>query len=61
MNSKPLARILGNTGLLFVTPYAGSAMADGIPSLEIALFSALVGLIATSSRELIEYGKQREL
>jgi len=56
MNFKPLARVIGNTGLYFVTPYAGSAMA-GLLSLETALFTALIGLILSSSRELVEYGK----
>jgi hypothetical protein len=60
MNTRPLARIMGNAGMYFVTPYTGSALA-GAPSLDIAAFTALVGLILSASRELIEYGKQREL
>jgi hypothetical protein len=58
--TKPVARILGNTGAYFVTPYAGSAMA-GLPSVETAIFTALIGLILTTSRELVEFGKQRNL
>jgi hypothetical protein len=61
MNTRPIARVIGNTGLYFVTPYAGSAMAVGAPSVETAIFSAIIGLILTSSRELVEYGKQRNL
>lgn len=60
MNTRPLARVLGNTGLYFVTPYAGSAMA-GYPSIETALFTALIGLVLSASRELVEYGKERKL
>lgn len=44
---------------MFVTPYAGSAAALGVPNLEIALWSMGLGLIASTSRELIEYGKER--
>jgi hypothetical protein len=58
--TQPLARIFGNTGLYFVTPYAGSAMA-GLPSIETAAFTAIIGLILTTSRELVEYGKQRKV
>jgi len=60
MDTRPIARVIGNTGLYFVTPYAGSAMA-GLPSIETALFTALIGLVLSASRELIEYGKEREL
>jgi len=60
MDFRPVARIFGNTGLYFVTPYAGSAMA-GYPSVETALFTALIGLIISTSRELIDYGKTRKL
>jgi hypothetical protein len=60
MDRQSLARVLGNTGLYFVTPYAGSAMA-GFPSIETAAFTALIGLILTTSRELVEYGKERKL
>jgi len=56
---KILFRIIGNAGIMFVTPYAGSAAALGMPNLEIALWSMGLGLIASTSRELIEYGKER--
>lgn len=61
MNTRPLARILGNSGMYFIAPYAGSGLANGIPSVEIAGFTALVGLVISASRELIEYGKERKL
>ncbi len=60
MDKRPLARIIGNTGMYFVTPYAGSAMA-GIPSIETALFTALIGLILSGSREMMDYGKRRNM
>jgi hypothetical protein len=53
---KALARVLGNSGTYFTAPYLGSTLA-GIPSLEIALYTAIIGLILSTSRELIEYGK----
>jgi len=53
---KAIARVLGNSGTYFVTPYVGSAIA-GIPSLEIALYTAIIGLVLSTSRELIEYGR----
>lgn len=52
----PLARVLGNAGIFFVTPYIGSTLA-GAPSLDIALWSVLIGLILSTSREVIEFGK----
>jgi len=52
-----VSRIFGNAGIFFVAPYAGSTIA-GTPSLETALWSALVGIILSSSRELIEIGKK---
>ena len=53
---KAIARVIGNSGMFFVTPYLGSTIA-GVPSLEIALYTTLIGLILSTSRELIEYGK----
>ncbi len=53
---KAIARVIGNSGMFFVTPYLGSTIA-GIPSLEIALYTTLIGWILSTSRELIEYGK----
>lgn len=52
----PIARVMGNAGIFFVTPYLGSTLA-GVPSVETALWSVLVGLILSSSREVIEFGK----
>lgn len=52
----PLARIIGNAGIFFVTPYTGSVLA-GAPSLETALWSVLIGLVLSTSREVIEFGK----
>lgn len=56
-----IARIFGNAGMYFVAPYIGSGVATGVPNLETAGFTTLVGLILSSSRELIEYGKSREM
>jgi hypothetical protein len=58
MDLRPLARVFGNAGLYFVTPYAGTTIA-GVPSIEVAIYTALIGIILSGSRELIEYGKER--
>lgn len=58
MNYKPLARIFGNAGIYFVAPYFAS-IAAGLPSVEIALWTTLIGLILSTSRELIEYGRRK--
>lgn len=60
MDLRPIARILGNAGLYFVAPYAGSGLAEGIPNPYIAIWTAAVGLILSASREAIEYGKTRQ-
>lgn len=52
----PIARIIGNAGIFFVTPYIGSTLA-GSPSLDTALWSVLIGLVLSTSREAIEFGK----
>ena len=59
MDSRPAARIIGNAGLYFVAALGGTA-AIGTPSPEIALWTTLIGLIASTSRELAEYGKTRK-
>ena len=59
MDFKPLARVLGNAGLYFVTPYIGSGLAEGIPNFQIALWTTFIGLVLSASREAIEYGKTR--
>jgi len=48
MNTKPIARIIGNAGMYFIAPYAGSGLATGIPSVEVAAFTALIGLIIST-------------
>jgi len=47
--------------MYFVTPYVGSGLATGLPHLDTALWTALIGLVLSASRELIEYGKERNL
>jgi hypothetical protein len=50
--------ILSNTGMYFIIPYIGSAIAQ-LPSLEIASFSAIVGLILSTSREGLDYVREQ--
>ena len=51
-------RIFGNAGLFFVAPYTGSAI-NGTPNLEIALWTMVVGLILSGSREMLEAAKTK--
>ena len=53
-----LMRIFGNAGTFFVAPWIGSAI-DGTPSLDIALWTCLVGIIMSSSREMLELAKNK--
>lgn len=51
--------IFSNAGMYFVIPYTGSALAQ-IPSLEIASFSALIGLVLSASREGLDYVREQQ-
>ena len=51
-------RIFGNAGLFFVAPYTGSAII-GTPSLEISLWTMLIGLMLSTSREMLENAKSK--
>ena len=51
-------RIFGNAGLFFVAPYTGSTI-NGTPNLEIALWTMVVGMILSGSRELLENAKNK--
>ena len=53
-----LQRIIGNAGLFFVAPYTGSAII-GTPNIEIALWTMTIGLILSSSREMLENAKSK--
>lgn len=59
MDTRPVARILGNSGLFFVASLGGT-VAMGAPSIEVAIWTTLIGLIASTSRELAEFGKSRK-
>jgi hypothetical protein len=56
-DTRPIARILGNSGLCFVASLGGT-VAMGAPSVEVALWTTAIGLIASASRELTEIGKR---
>ena len=60
MNLRPMARVIGNTGLYFVSTLGGTTIA-GVPDIEVALWVALIGLVTSGSRELSEYGKSRKI
>jgi hypothetical protein len=59
MDTRPAARIIGNSGLFFVASLGGT-VAMGAPSVEVATWTTFIGLIASTSRELAEYGKSRK-
>ena len=55
-----LINILANTGMYFIIPYTGSAIAQ-VPSLEIAFFSMIIGLVLSASREGLDYVRMQEM
>lgn len=58
MDTRPIARILGNSGLFFVAALGGTVAMEA-PSIEVAAWATVIGLIASSSRELVEFGKSK--
>lgn len=53
-----LARIGGNTGIYFVTPLAGTTLANS-PSIEASLYCCAIGFLLAASREMLDYGRQK--
>ena len=53
-----IINILANSGQWFVIPYAGSAIAQ-VPSLEIATFTMIIGLIMSASREGLDFTREQ--
>jgi len=51
-------RIMGNTGMYFVSPLAGTTLAQA-PSIEASLYSCLVGFIISASREALDAAKEK--
>lgn len=47
-----ILRIFGNAGLYFITPLAGTTLAQA-PSIEASLYSTLIGVILSASREAL--------
>ena len=54
-----LINIFSNGGMFFVTPLVGTTLAQS-PSVEAALYSMLIGIILSASREGLDYVKQQE-
>ena len=57
-----LARIINifaNAGMYFIAPLVGTTI-DGAPSIAAALYTMLVGLILSASREGLDYVRQQE-
>jgi hypothetical protein len=52
--------ILSNSGMYFVIPYTGSAIAQ-LPSFEIASFSAIIGLVLSASREGLDFVREQTI
>lgn len=54
-----IINILGNSGMYFVAPLAGTTLANS-PSVEASLYSMLIGLILSASRESLDFVRQEE-
>jgi len=54
-----LVNVLSNSGMYFVLPYIGSAIAD-VPSLLTAVFTGAIGLILSASREGLDYVREQQ-
>jgi len=56
---KSVARIVGNAGVFFASGLGGSILAT-TPALELGLWVMTFGLIISTSRELLEYAREKE-
>lgn len=54
-----IGNVLANTGQWFAIPYAGTALAQ-VPSLEVAGFSAMIGIILSATREWFDYVREKQ-
>ncbi len=54
-----IVNILANSGMYFVAPLAGTTLAMA-PSIEASLYSMLIGLILSASREGLDHVRQEE-
>ena len=54
-----LINILANSGMYFVVPLAGTSLAMA-PSIEGSLYSMLIGMVLSASREGLDYVRQQE-
>lgn len=54
-----LVNILANSGMYFVAPLAGTTLAQA-PSIEASLYSMMIGLIVSASREGLDYVRYQE-
>ena len=54
-----IINIFANAGMYFVAPLVGTSL-DGAPSLAAALYTMLIGMILSASREGLDYVRQQE-
>ena len=54
-----LINIFSNCGIFFITPLAGTALAQA-PSIEAAFYSMMIGLILSASREGLDFVREKE-
>ncbi len=54
-----LINIFSNGGMYFVTPLVGTTLAQS-PSIEAALYTMIVGIILSASREGFDHVRQQE-
>ena len=54
-----LVNILANSGMYFIAPLAGTTLAQA-PSIEASVYSMMIGLIISASREGLDYVRIQE-
>ena len=54
-----LINIFSNGGMYFVTPLVGTTLANS-PSIEASLYSMLIGMILSASREGLDHVRRQE-
>ena len=54
-----LINIFSNGGMYFIAPLAGTTLAQA-PSIEASLYSMMIGIILSASREGLDFVRQQE-
>jgi len=54
-----LVNIFANSGMYFVTPLVGTTLAQ-VPSVEASVYSMVIGMVLSASREGLDYVRIQE-